>query len=194
VSVVLGVHDGHNASVALLRDGRIELALQEERLTRVKNQGDAPGRAVRAALALIDRNSAPVTALNGHYMNYGQWPRETILRDYARCSSIGSRMKQCFKSSAVDHAYQRRRAAERAEHLSQVGLSGGQLAPVEHHQAHAAAAYYTSPWGKTAEKVLVLTCDGSGDRLSATVSMGEKGRLTRVRPASLGRLQSWVRH
>ena len=62
MSVVLGVHDGHNASVALLRDGRIELALQEERLTRVKNQGDAPGGALRAALALMDRNSAPVAA------------------------------------------------------------------------------------------------------------------------------------
>ena len=108
-------------------------------------------------------------------MSYHQWQRETILRDYARCSSLSSRLKQAFKTSAVDRAYQRRRAAERAEHLSAIGLSGQQLAPVEHHQAHAAAAYYTSPWGKTTEKVLVLTCDGSGDRLSATVSLGENG-------------------
>ena len=35
-----------------MRDGRLELALQEERLTRVKNQGDAPAR--RGALALPD--------------------------------------------------------------------------------------------------------------------------------------------
>ena len=197
MSVVLGVHDGHNASVALLRDGRIELALQEERLTRVKNQGDAPGGALRAVLQLIERNSAPVTALNGHYMNYHQWQRETILRDYARCSSIRSRLKQCFKGSAVDRAYQRKRAAERAEHLSQIGLSGGQLAPVEHHQAHAAAAYYTSPWGRrTGAKVLVLTCDGSGDRLSATVSIGEKGQITRLAQVSehdsIGRLYALV--
>jgi carbamoyltransferase len=196
VSVVLGVHDGHNASAALLRDGRIELALQEERLTRVKNQGDAPGGAVRAALALVDQNSAPVAALNGLYMNYRQWQRETILRDYGRCSSIGSRLKQCLKTSAVDRVYQRRRAAERAEHLGAIGLSGGQLAPVEHHQAHAAAAYYTSVWGATGEKVLVLTCDGSGDRLSATVSVGENGRLTRLAEVSehdsIGRLYALV--
>jgi carbamoyltransferase len=200
VSVVLGVHDGHNASVALLRDGRIELALQEERLTRVKNQGDAPGGAVRAALALANAAPVPagppVVALNGHYMNYHQWQREAILRDYARCSSMGSRLKQCFKDSAVDRAYQRRRAAERAEHLGAIGLSSGQLAPVEHHQAHASAAYYTSPWGKTAEKVLVLTCDGSGDRLSASVSIGEKGRITRLAQVSehdsIGRLYALV--
>jgi carbamoyltransferase len=196
VSVVLGVHDGHNASVAMLRDGRIELALQEERLTRVKNQGDAPGRAARAALALVDRNSAPIAALNGHYMNYGQWQRETILGDYARCSSLGSRIKQTFKSSAIDRAYQRRRASERAEHLSAIGLNGGQLAPVEHHQAHAAAAYYTSPWGQSQEKILVLTCDGSGDRLSATVSIGENGKLARLAQVSehdsIGRLYALV--
>jgi carbamoyltransferase len=158
----------------------------------VKNQGDAPGGAVRAALALMDRNAAPVTALNGHYMNYHQWQRETILRDYTRCSSVGSRLKQCFKTSAVDRAYQRRCAAERAEHLGAIGLTSRQLAPVEHHRAHAAAAYYTSPWGKTAERVLVLTCDGSGDRLSATVSIGEKGRITRLAQVSehdsIGRL------
>jgi carbamoyltransferase len=197
---VLGVHDGHNASVALLRDGRVELALQEERLTRVKNQGDAPGGALSAALALANAapvpEATPVAALNGHYMNYNQWRRETILRDYACCSSLGSRLKQTFKTSLIDREYQRRRAAERAEHLSAIGLSGGQLAPVEHHQAHAAAAYYTSPWGRTGEKVLVLTCDGSGDRLSATVSTGENGKLTRLAQVSehdsIGRLYALV--
>ena len=196
MSVVLGIHDGHNASAALLRDGRIELALQEERLTRVKNQGDAPKGAVRAARLLMDRNSAPMAALNGHYMNYHQWQRETILRDYARCSSLSSRLKQTFKTTAVDRAYQRRRAAERAENLSAIGLSGEQLASVEHHQAHAAAAYYTSPWGMTDNKVLVLTCDGSGDRLSATVSLGESGTLTRLAEVSehdsIGRLYALV--
>ncbi len=204
MSVVLGVHDGHNASAALLRDGRIELALQEERLTRVKNQGDAPGGALAAALALVNGGptpvAAPIAALNGHYMNYRQWERETIVRDYARCSSLGSRLKQTLKGSAVDRMYQRRRAAERVEHLGAIGLSSRQLAPVEHHQAHAAAAYYTSPYdsprGSTGEKILVLTCDGSGDRLSATVSVGENGRLTRLAQVSehdsIGRLYALV--
>ena len=204
MSIVLGVHDGHNASAALLCDGRIEFALQEERLTRVKNQGDAPGGAVRAALALAKAAlvpaEAPVVALNGHYMNYHQWRRETILRDYAGCSSLSSRLKQSFKSSAIDRAYQRRRAAQRAGQLSAIGVSSRQLTPVDHHQAHAAAAYYTSPWvrrgERAGEKVLVFTCDGSGDRLSATVSLGENGKLTRLSQVSehdsIGRLYALV--
>ena len=196
MSVVLGIHDGHNASAALLRDGRIELALQEERLTRVKNQGDAPGGAVHAAMALADLNSSPVAALNGNYLNYGQWQRETIVRDYARCSRLNSRVKQALKNTVIDRTYQRRRAAERVESLGAIGLNSRQLAPVEHHQAHAAAAYYTSPWARTGEKVLVLTCDGSGDRLSATVSVGENGRITRLSEVSehdsIGRVYALV--
>src|SRR4051812_29967776 len=113
MSVVLGVHDGHNASAALLRDGSIELALQEERLTRVKNQGDAPGGAIQAALAFVTGDAPPVIALNGRYMNYGQWRRETIVEDYSRCSRLGSRLKQAFKGSALDRAYQRKHAAKR---------------------------------------------------------------------------------
>jgi len=199
VSVVLGVHDGHNASAALLRDGRIELALQEERLTRVKNQGDAPAGAVGAAMALLKASGrpadAPVVALNGHYMRYRQWERETIVRDYERCSGLGSRVRQWAKRSPLDRMYQRRRAAERATHLGVIGVQRAQLVPVEHHQAHAAAAYYTSPRAAN-EKTLVFTCDGSGDRLSATVSLGENGRLDRLAEVSehdsIGRVYALV--
>ncbi len=200
MSLVIGVHDGHNASVALLRDGRIELALQEERLTRVKNQGDAPAGAVRVALEGLpeDARELPAVALNGHYMNYRQWPRETILRDYTRCSSLESRVKQGLKNSGLDRLYQARKAAERAGHLGAIGLSRERLTAVEHHRAHAAAAYYASPWQNrnAGDKVLVFTCDGSGDRLSATVSVGEKGQLTRLAEVSehdsIGRLYSLV--
>src|SRR5262249_42849415 len=58
----------------------------------------------------------------------------------------------------------------------------------------AAAAYYTSPW--KSESVLVFTCDGSGDRLSATVSIGRAGSLKRIAEVSehdsLGRLYALV--
>ena len=91
-NAVIGVHDGHNASVALVRDGRLELALQEERVTRIKNQGDAPenGLALALQMAKGSQSSARV-ALNGLYMNYGQWRREKILDEYRRCSAVPGR-------------------------------------------------------------------------------------------------------
>ena len=102
-----------------------------------------------------------------------QWQRETILRDYEQSAGFTSRCKQPLKNTFVDRAYQRRKAQARLEEVSKLGWNSSTAEPVEHHLAHASAAYYTSPW--RAEKTLVLTCDGSGDRLSATVSIGERG-------------------
>jgi carbamoyltransferase len=193
VSVFVGLHDGHNASVAVVRDGCIELALQEERLTRIKNQGDAPAGAAKLAFQMPGSGAAQV-ALNGLYMNYNQWQRETILRDYERSSDLMGRCKQPFKGTFVDRAYQRHKADRRAEALAGIGVAKDRVEAVEHHLAHASAAYHTAPWPD--EKVLVLTCDGSGDRLSATVSIGEGGTLSRIASVSehdsIGRLYALV--
>lgn len=189
MSTVIGVHDGHNASVAVVRDGRVEFALQEERITRVKNQGDVPRNALGAALR--DAGAGARVALNGRYMNYGQWQRETVLDDYGRSSNVVSRLKQPFKGTFVDRIYQRRKATLREERL---GIGREQLDVVEHHLAHASAAYYTCPWPDG--PVLVVTCDGSGDRVCATVSIGEQGKLKRIAQVaehdSIGRLYALV--
>ncbi len=98
MSTVVGIHDGHNASIAVVRDGKLELVLQEERLTRVKNQGDAPVAATDEARRLTGFGSGPVRiALNGHYMNYNQWQRETIIKDYEASATLASRLKQPLK-------------------------------------------------------------------------------------------------
>ncbi len=195
MSVVVGIHDGHNASVALLRDGKLELALQEERLTRTKNQGDVPGGAVLEALKRAGREPDEIrVALNGRFVNYHQWQRQTIMRDYESCSTLKSRLKQPLKNTFVDRFYQRRKARERMRNVETFGFARKHVEPVEHHLAHASAAYYTSPW--PGEKTLVLTCDGSGDRLSATVSIGHNRELTRIAEVnehdSIGRLYAMV--
>jgi carbamoyltransferase len=194
-NTVIGIHDGHNASVALVRNGRVEFAMQEERITRIKNQGDAPRNALKGALALVGHDSIRTrVGLNGRYMNYGQWQTETILDDYGRSSAIASRIRQPLKETFVDRVYQRSKAAAREEGLCELGVSRERMEPVEHHLAHASSAYYTCPWPE--ERVLVLTCDGSGDRLSATVSVGDRGDLTRIAQISehdsIGRLYAMV--
>jgi len=195
MSVFVGIHDGHNASVAVVRDGRIELALQEERLTRIKNQGNAPGGAAKLAFRMLNGDCERArVGLNGLYMNYNQWQRETIVRDYEHSADLVSRWKQPLKGTIIDRAYQKRKAELRVEALSEIGIAKERVEPVEHHLAHASAAYHTAPW--RGEKVLVLTCDGSGDRLSATVNIGENGSLSRIAAVSeqdsIGRLYALV--
>lgn len=179
MSSVIGIHDGHNAAAALVKNGCVELILQEERFTRIKNQGDAPASAVRAAMDLAGENTTRV-ALNGLYMNYGQWHRETIANEYQRSSSLASRCKQPLKNTVIDHVYQRQKAGARKRELAKLGVDIHLMEPVEHHLAHASAAYYTCPWRASGGETLVLTCDGSGDRLCATVSIGEGLGLQRI--------------
>jgi carbamoyltransferase len=80
------------------------------------------------------------------------------------------------------------------EALSKIGVAKERAEAVEHHLAHASAAYHTCPWQD--EKVLVLTCDGAGDRLSATVNIGEHRALSRIATVSehdsIGRLYALV--
>lgn len=195
----VGIHDGHNAAVAIVQDGKLRYALQEERLTRVKNQGDAPKFALRGALELFGDEPPARIALNGRYMNYHQWQRDTVIRDYERSATVASRLKQPLKNTFIDTAYQNQKAVARRELLHQAGIAGV-MTEVEHHRAHASAAYYTAPWREVdtsfPDKTLVLTCDGSGDRLCATVNIGAGASLTRLAAVSehdsIGRLYSLI--
>ena len=182
----LGIHDGHNASAAVVRDGLLAMAVQEERFTRIKNQGDVPEQAIAHYDGSIDS-----IALNGTYMNYGQWRRAAILADYRATPT--RRWRDVVKGTALDRAYQLRKARARERAIAELPVLAP-LAAIEHHTAHAATAYYTSPWRDGT--ALVMTCDGSGDRLSASVSLGRNGRLERIAAVSesdsIGRLYSLV--
>ena len=59
-----------------------------------------------------------------------------------------------------------------------MGLSPEKIVCVDHHTAHASAAYYG--WGNFDDDILILTCDGAGDGLCATVSIGRNGRIERI--------------
>lgn len=71
----------------------------------------------------------------------------------------------------------------RIEHLYKIfrglGIENKEVNFVEHHLAHAACAYRSSPWSYD-ESVLILTADGAGDGLSSTVSVREKGEIRRI--------------
>ena len=192
---ILGLHDGHNAAAALLDNGRIVAAVQEERLTRTKNQSGIPHRAIRDLFSMTGVTSSAISAvaLNGAYMTYDHFDQEPLLEHYRQSSSVVAKIKQPLKGTFVDDMYQRGKARQRAQRLAEIGFENGRVAAVDHHTAHASAAYYGSGWPG---KVLILTCDGSGDRLSATVSIGENGRTERLASIadndSIGRLYAMV--
>src|SRR5207245_9023828 len=81
---VVGVHTGHNSGAVLVEDGVLKMAIQEERLTRIKNQGGFPTKAMQEIIAASGPDHHFGTgfhlALGGKNLSECYWRREDILR------------------------------------------------------------------------------------------------------------------
>jgi carbamoyltransferase len=186
---ILGIWDGHDAGAALLADGRIVAAINEERLTRRKLEIAFPSRAIEACLAIggLERSAVDVVAATTSDV------AKTIARVFPSTkeayyavrrrksppgllSELRSRAKYRITEwppNAMSRGVSR--AALRRT-LAGLGLGRASLVMYDHHACHAAGAAYASGF----DSALVVTIDGLGDGKSATVSRFRTGRLERI--------------
>ncbi|MEO0192391.1 MAG: carbamoyltransferase N-terminal domain-containing protein, partial [candidate division WOR-3 bacterium] len=183
--ITLGIHDGHTATVALVVDGRLVSAVSEERLNRIKEWGGFPYRAIEEVLRIagvspkdvrlvgIATLFPPITSAEyemAHPAKRLFWaatkfvPRPLL---YNGAWLSGARV---ISGPIITR---RRRAV--AEAISETGISAPLLF-YEHHTAHGLGAHILSGMPES----LVLTADGSGDMLSATVSVARGKTLKRL--------------
>jgi carbamoyltransferase len=182
---VLGVHNGHNASAAIVRDGSLAFAMQEERLTRTKNQGGMPSQVLREIsnkfLGLEASPAAIPIACGGRNLTTCHWRRDDILRSYGQtsCGPLGRVKRLARKNATISDSVNKMKMKKIASELK-VMLETPHLtaAGFDHHLCHAAAAYFG--WGRMNEKILILTCDGAGDCACATVNVGENGEIKTI--------------
>jgi carbamoyltransferase len=175
---VLGIHDGHNATAALIRDGAVEYVIQEERLTGLKNHAGFPTLAVTE---ILDRSGCSVDDIDHVAIASLHLPkpmdREAMIRRFEKFNTPSGIAHRVLWATPAKRVSRRRRQRERLHPLLGLGFPREKMRFVDHHLAHAAAAYFGSPWR---EDVLVLTCDGAGDDLSATVNVARDGALHRI--------------
>lgn len=176
---ILGIHDGHNASAALLQDGAVVAAAQEERFTRVKNQGGTPTRAIEDILdtAGIKRHEVDVFAISDKYHYNLSWDRDSVLNQVGGTAQSVPRIWAGTLPPVRTFRGQQLLRRRRKE-LVDLGLPAKRTQVIEHHESHASAAYFGQ--GVHDEPVLVLTADGVGDFLCASVNVGRSGRLERI--------------
>jgi len=184
---VLGIHDGHNASACLFVDGEIRLALQEERLRRVKNWSGLPIQAVQWILKESGLNPSEIDCLafNGHHAAYPM-TRDELMHEYRHINDFDVTLRRkvrrfgsrIAKSVGLLDRLREKKRAERIRELVTLGFPRDRMIFVEHHTAHGAAAYFGQ--GNYSDDVLVLTADGSGDGVCASVNMGRQGKLERL--------------
>jgi len=187
---ILGIHDGHTATACYFEGGTIKTTLSEERLTRVKGQGGFPSKSIEY---LIDKGgispkSLDKIALVGvikPLVSIDQYKdgRQQYFPHIAKLFPGNPRF--LIRTFVTLASKARLREPSLISHLRRAGLEVDKVEVVEHHQAHAATAYYLSPFHTQGVKTLVITLDGSGDGLSGTVSIvDERGAWQRVREIS----------
>lgn len=182
---ILGVHVGHNSSAAVVEDGELKFALQEERLSRTKNQGGIPRQTLRRINTEFLANREPAEEISvsvaGRNLAACYWKREEILGHYGESSAgvVGGVKRLARKNSTVSNYINHVKTARLEKEIGPL-LEPNRIraAGLEHHSCHAAAAYFG--WGNMDDAILVLTCDGAGDCLCATVNVAKGGRIQRV--------------
>ena len=176
--VVLGIHDGHNAGAALIRNGTVVAAINEERLNNIKNYSGPPLESIKKVfqIAEIEPSELDIIAMVGLLRTHAplkEMPLHTRL--YERLTPYVHGHTFCNMLVKTLHRF--RKMDELNKLFQEIDISDREIFFVEHHLSHAACAYYQQPWeGKT----LVLTIDGAGDCLSSTVSIGEGFNIERI--------------
>src|ERR1700722_17713713 len=147
----------HDSAAALVRDGEIVAAAQEERFSRVKHDARFPGHAVSYCL---ERAGVPLEQID--YVVFYDKPFlkfERLLETYLAFAPDGLRSFAMALPLWIREKLFQRKLLRKALHGFGPGFDfEGRLLFSEHHLSHAASAFYPSPF----EEAAVLTMDGVG--------------------------------
>src|SRR5256885_3251834 len=178
----------HDSAAALIDDGRIVAAAQEERFTRRKHDPGFPHHAIGYCLA-----EAGIAADELDHVVFYDKPFlkfERLLETYIALAPRGFRsFKMSIPLWLKEKLFQKSLLTGEIEKFS-ADFDKGRLLFCEHHLSHAASAFYPSPF----ESAAVLTMDGVGEWATTSAAIGDGSRLEIFQeihfPHSLGLLYS----
>ena len=179
----------HDSAAALIEDGRIVAAAQEERFTRKKHDPGFPAQAIRYCLDAAGINLDSVD--NVVFFEKPLIKFERLLETYLANAPHGFRsFRLAMPLWLKEKLFQKLNLEKALAEFTTASRFSGKLLFAEHHLSHAASAFFASPF----EEAVVLTLDGVGEWATASVSVGRGNRLEVKReirwPHSLGLLYS----
>lgn len=179
----LSACSGHDSAAALIKDGKLIAAVEEERLNRLKHYSDFPELSIRYCL-----REARLSPGDVDYIGIPWHPTAHALR------RLGFR----FFHNGLKGLIRIRRRSYFLAHLKNQALAyenmmrksfpRAKVIYIEHHMAHAASAFFASPFKEAA----ILTMDGRGEWSTALLAQGEGNSIKKMQelfyPSSLGLL------
>lgn len=179
----------HDSAAALIVDGEIVAAAQEERFTRKKHDAGFPANAVEYVLSEGDLRLADVDHVAFYDKPFLKFER--LIETYVANAPRGFRSFQMAIPVWIkEKLFQKSLLTKELKRFDE-GFSGREkLLFSEHHFSHAASAFYPSPF----DEAVVLTLDGVGEWATTTVAIGRGETLEMQKelhfPHSLGLLYS----
>jgi carbamoyltransferase len=158
------ISQGHDSAAALVVDGKVVAAAEEERFSRKKHTGDFPLKAIEFCLHQAGLNIQAIDEI-AHGFDYS--PHRQL---YSLDPDSASLYEEVFSKSVL--------VKQIGNHFH--GFAESRIHQVNHHLAHASSAAFTSGWNDC----LVVVNDAMGEVQSLTVYEFRNGKLTKIREIS----------
>lgn len=179
----------HDSAAALVEDGKIIACAQEERFTRIKHDESFPDNAVKYCLQEADTTLDDIDHIVFYEKPFLKFER--LLETYLAYAPRGfSSFKMAMPLWIKGKLFQKRQLIKKLNSIQKTANLKNKILFTEHHQSHAASAFFPSPF----EKAVVLTMDGVGEWTTTSLGIGEGNNLEIKEeiqfPHSLGLLYS----
>lgn len=179
----------HDSAAALIEDGRIVAAAQEERFTRKKHDARFPQHAIEFCLADAGIGLGEVDFVAFYDKPFLKFER--LLETYVAFAPRGfASFRMAIPVWLREKLFQKDLLRKRFRKFDSGFDWQNKLLFAEHHQSHAASAFFPSPFNDA----VVLTMDGVGEWATTSVALGSGNRLEVIKeihfPHSLGLLYS----
>ena len=188
--IILGISAFyHDSSAAIIIDGKIVAAAQEERFSRIRHDLSFPFQAINFCL-----NFAQTKVKDLDFVVFYEKPFlkfERLLETYIGFAPKGFRsFKASMPSWVKDKLFQKKIIKKNLETISLSKFDESKILFTEHHISHAASAFYPSPYKRSA----ILIMDAVGEWATTSISIGENNKIQMLSeinfPHSIGLLYS----
>jgi carbamoyltransferase len=190
VKIILGISAFyHDSAAAILVDGKIVAAAQEERFTRIKHDKNFPINAIKFVLKFANVNLSGVDNIVFYEKPFLKFER--LLETYIAFAPKGFlQFSKSIPKWLKENLFQKNELINSLQEIENLDNFESKLLFSEHHQSHAASAYYPSPF----DEAIILTADGVGEWATTTVAIAKKNKIKIISeihfPHSLGLLYS----
>ena len=179
----------HDSAAAIVKDGEILAAAQEERFTRKKHDSGFPYKAIDFVLKFSKKKLSEIDAIVFYEKPFLKFER--LLETYVAFAPDGFvQFSKAMPKWLKEKLFQKNELINSLKEIEDFKIDENKIFFSEHHLSHAASAYYPSPFNEA----VILTADGVGEWATTTIAIAKSNELKILKeihfPHSLGLLYS----